>query len=108
MSYMVIHKNESHSENYPLQDLANVLSELEGETDIEQYVALAHESDWCLSVSPNNIVVWENNLGDLTDTWYMRNVPQAKIISLWTLLAQGDIEEIKKENWVVGDPIFGI
>lgn len=108
MSYMVIHKDKTHSENYPINQLANVLAELEGENDIEKYVALTHKSDWCLSVSPNKILVWENNLSDLSETWYMKDVPHSKILQLWTLLASGNIEEIKHEEWLLGDPIFGL
>ncbi len=105
---MVIHIDQSHSVDYPIDKFPKLLSELDGEIDIEKYVALTHESEWCLSVAPNNLLILNNNFDELDDSWYMENVANENIIKLWCLLAIGNVDKIKAEQWIYGDPIFGI
>ncbi|MCJ8312064.1 MAG: hypothetical protein HRU38_03870 [Saccharospirillaceae bacterium] len=107
MKYMIIHMNGKHKVNYPLDQLAKVLSELDKAEDIESCVALTHDSEWCLSMHPEGYMLWENNLGELDECWFMEDVSAEKAIELWTLLAKGEIDVLKEEPWVAGDPIYG-
>jgi len=54
---MVVHKDCSKTVKFPLERLSVLLAELVVEVDIEKYVALTHDSESCLSVSPNNTVI---------------------------------------------------
>ena len=107
MKYMIIHMNGRNTVNYPLDKLAKVMKELDKAQDIESCVALTHESEWCLSMHPEGYVLWENNMADLDECWYMEDVSEEKSIELWKMLAKGEVEEIKNEAWIEGDPIYG-
>jgi hypothetical protein len=108
MAYMIIHVSGKNESNYPLDDLSIILSELEGSSDEEAYVALTHESEWCLSVNPFGLLMWENNFSELEDSWHMENITEEKVLKLWRLLAKGEIEKIQRKPWIKGDPIYGI
>lgn len=108
MAYMVIHLSGNNEESYPLERLGELLAELDGNEDEEAYVALTHESEWCLSANPFGLLMWENNFSDITESWYMENVSKEFIISLWSQLAIGEIEEVKQNAWMPGDPIYGV
>ncbi|MGS2723395.1 hypothetical protein ACVBEJ_06585 [Porticoccus sp. GXU_MW_L64] len=108
MAYMVIHIEGNNEEAYPLEKLPTLYSELEGIEDAESYVALTHESEWCLSAYANGTLVWENNFSELDESWYMEGVPEQKVIELWSLLASGNIDLIKQQTWQLGDPVYGI
>lgn len=67
MAYMVIHLSGNNEESYPLERLGELLAELDGNEDEEAYVALTHESEWCLSANPFGLLMWENNFSDITE-----------------------------------------
>ena len=108
MSYMVIHLDGSADAQYPLDQLPDLIRGLEGIDDIESCISLAHESEWCLSFHANGCLLWENAMGDLQDTWHLETVNQEKLLSLWGLLEAGKIDDIQKEAWLKGDPVYGL
>lgn len=107
MPYKVIHINKESEIGFPVEKFSELYSELKGNTDKEAYVALTHDSDWCLSVNPFGLLMWENNFGPIEDSWYMENVGEKTVIKLWLLLAVGKIDEIKNQPWLKGDPLYG-
>lgn len=108
MNYLVVHADGRHEEGYPLNQLHLLPQQVNGVADPEQCVALTNDTEWCLSYHATGDLLWENNLGDLMDTWYLSNVSEDKLVQLWSLLAEGEIEKIKLENWIKGDPIYGV
>ncbi len=108
MAYLVVHKSGNNESNYPPDKLDKLLSELDGVADVEAYVALTHESEWSLSINPFGLLVWENNFGELDDSWHMENVEKKQVLKLWRLLAEGKVDEIQNEQWIKGDPLYGI
>lgn len=103
---MVVHQSGETEIDYPLENLTTLLNELNGIEDEMAQVALTHQSDWCLSINPQGLLMWENNILPLEYCWYMEGVSQEKVVALWHLLAQGEIDKIKQENWIEGDPLF--
>lgn len=108
MNFLVVHADGRHDEAYPLDKLHLLPKQVKGLADAEQCVALTNETEWCLSYHATGDLLWENNLGDLMDTWYMSNVSEEKLLQLWMLLIESEIEKIKQEDWIKGDPIYGV
>lgn len=65
-------------------------------------VAVTHESEWCISVSRGGTAILEH-LEDGGER-FLIGLSDSKILSLWTLLAAGDIDSIHQEPWVLGYP----
>jgi len=101
VSYWVNNLMGNSDIEYPIGSLADLYSEL-AEADHEHTdVSLTHESEWCLSAFPSGLLIWENVSGE-GEPQHMLNVSKEKTIELWSLLANGLIEEINKENWLQG------
>jgi len=86
----------------PLSSLPSLLKELDDRAEDTEHgsVAVTHESEWCMSVYRGGYVVFEHleNGGER----HMRAVPDARIIELWSRLAQGDIASLEAEPWNPG------
>ncbi len=108
MAYMVVHLAGNNEIEFPLDKLPILHSELNGIQDREAYVAVTHESEWCLSINPFGLLIWENNRSDLEGSWYQEEVSKDLVLDLWKLLSEGNIKEIQNQSWLKGDPIYGI
>lgn len=101
---MTYHVNArySGSEEMPSVDrMREVLAELDGEDDDEHpNVSLVHESAWTMSAFPDGLVIWENADADIAR--HMLQVSRAKVLELWTQLADGQIDTIEREPWIQG------
>jgi putative hemolysin len=88
--------------NPPLSSLPALLRELDDRPEDTEHgsVAVSHESEWCMAVSRGGYVIFEHL--ERGGERHMRAVPDAKIIELWSRLAQGDIGSIESEAWVPG------
>lgn len=85
----------------PLDRMREVLSELDGDDDDEHpSVSLSHESEWTLSAFPDGLVIWENVEEDVAR--HMLHISRDKVLSLWTKIAAGQIDEIEREPWLPG------
>jgi len=102
MAFNITHRYGSMDSQQSLSVFPTLLRELDDcPEDIEHgSVAVSHESEWCISVSRAGYVIFEH-LEDGGER-HMRNVPEAKIIELWTRLSEGDIETIEREPWILG------
>ncbi len=102
MSFAITHRYGAMKRNPPLSTFPALLAELKDRPEDTEHgsVAVKHESEWCLEVSRGGYVIFEN----LEDGGgrHMRNVPDAKVIELWTRLAQGDITGVESEPWISG------
>ena len=102
---MAFHVNHRYgSTEYPgsVVGFPALLRELDERPDDEDHgtVSVNHESEWSLSVSRGGHVVFEHV--EHGGERHMIGVPDAKIIELWTLLADGDIATIEREPWKPG------
>lgn len=90
--------------NPPLSTLPDLLRELDDRPEDTEHgsVALTHESEWCIAVMRGGYVILDHLESDAGGERHMRDVPEARILDLWTLLAQGDIAAIESEPWRPG------
>ena len=101
MSYWVNHLMGNSDVEFPLDALSELYAELSEADHEHNSVSLTHESEWCLAAFSSGLLVWENVAGE-AEPQHLRNVPKAKTIELWSLLACGSIEAINKETWLPG------
>jgi len=81
---------------------SRVLDELEEHHDAEHPdVSLTHESEWCLSIFPGGLVVWENVELDV-EPRHLEGLTRSKVEALWTLLSMGDVSTIERDAWRPG------
>ncbi|MBS0265472.1 MAG: hypothetical protein JSS02_26305 [Planctomycetes bacterium] len=101
MSFHVTHRygDDSHESPSAFPSLLRELDERPEDTE-HGSVSVTHESEWCLSVSRGGYVIFEHL--EEGGERHMRDVPDSKIIELWTRLSQGDIATIEKEPWKPG------
>jgi hypothetical protein len=102
MSFHITHRLGKTARGVTKSAFPSLLEELEADTgDVEHAsVAVTHESEWCLEVYKNGYIVFENLESD--EPRHMRNVPAQKIIALWELLADGNLDAIETEPWQQG------
>ncbi len=101
MAYWVNHLIGNSDLEYPLESLSSLYDELLEATNEHPDVSLTHESEWCLSAYSSGLLVWENVEGD-GEPKHLENTTKEKVITLWSLLAKGNISEIETENWQQG------
>lgn len=101
MGYHVTHRM-GNMDDGPYSDLSGLLAELDEDADDHEHadVSVTHESEWCLSVYRGGYITFENL--EAGEPRHMRGVPDEKIISLWRLLADGDLGAIESEPWQPG------
>jgi hypothetical protein len=64
-------------------------------------VSVTHETGWCVSVYANGITVLEN-VQTNEGPWHIRGATQDYILSLWRLLAEGNIDQVRSGDWQPG------
>ena len=101
MSYWINHLMGNSDVEFPLSSLEELYSELSQANQEHTDVSLTHESEWCLTAFSSGLLVWENVAGE-GEPQHMLNVPKEKTLELWSLLANGSIDAINKENWLPG------
>ena len=101
MSYQV-NTRWSGSEPMPSVDrMREILTELDaGNDDEHPSVSLTHDSEWSISAFPDGLVIWENASEDVA--CHMLHVSRSRVLELWTLLAEGRIDTILGEPWILG------
>lgn len=101
MAFMAMHRMGNMDRNPPLDAFSQLLAELDPDDTEHCDVALIHESGWCISVDVCRTISWENIEGGPAPR-HMVNVPEARILELWTKLAKGDLASIESEPWNPG------
>lgn len=101
MSFHVTHRDGS-MESMPQSAFPDLLAELDGDPADEEHasVSVSHESEWSLGAYPGGYLVFEN-LED-GEPRHMTGVSAEKIVSLWCLLADGNLPALEKEPWQPG------
>ena len=104
MAFHVTHRDGAMDSDPPISSLSALLRELDDRPEEIEHsaVALSHESEWCITVMCGGYVIFEHLESDAGGARHMRDVPDAKIIDLWSRLAQGDIATIESEPWRSG------
>lgn len=64
-------------------------------------VSLTHETGWCVSVFLNGVTVLEN-VATNEGPWHIHGASREYILSLWHLLAAGDVVKICSDEWQPG------
>ena len=101
MAFTIAHRMGDMDRNPPLSSFPELLAELDPKDTEHCDVAVTHESGWCISVGVSRTISWENiEAGPLPR--HMVDVPDRKIIELWTKLASGDLAAIESEPWQPG------
>jgi len=101
MGFHVTHRL-GNMEEAPRSTFPILLKELEASPeDIEHTsVSVTHESEWCLSAYRNGYVAFENL--EEGEPRHMVDLAPEKIISLWHLLADGNLDALEVEPWQPG------
>jgi hypothetical protein len=105
MAFQVEHRDGAIEKDPPLSSLPALLREVDVRPgDIEHcHVDLSHESGWCIAVMrEDHYVIFEHRGSDVGGVRHMLDVPDEKIIDLWSRLARGDIAAIESEPWILG------
>ena len=100
MTFHVYHRFGESETNPPLESLDELYEELQIENREHLDVSLQHESEWCLAAFPGGLLVWENL--EQGNPRHMKSVPREKVLTLWRLLAEGEIDAINSEPWQDG------
>jgi hypothetical protein len=102
MAFHITHRYGSMDSPRSAAAFAALLRELDERPEDTEHtsVSVTHESEWCISASRGGYVTFEHleNGGER----HMHGVSEAKIIELWTRLAEGDIATIEQEPWKPG------
>jgi hypothetical protein len=102
MSYIVRDRWGATQRDPPGERLRELLQSLDIEDGEHPDVALRHETEWCLSVFPSGLLVWEN-VEDTDDRpRHMKGVPREKVLALWLDLARGNVAAVEAEPWLPG------
>lgn len=101
MTYWVNHLVGYSEVEFPLELLDELYGELSHADHEHTDVSLTHDTEWCLSAFASGLLVWENVAGE-GEPKYLRNASKEKVIKLWTLLANGSVDEISQQNWLPG------
>ena len=70
--------------------------------DAEACVSLMHNGQWAISAFHSGRVCFEN-AGTGEGPWHMTGIPVTRILELWQLLADGNIEELRRLPWQDGN-----
>ncbi len=81
-----------------------LLQSLADSDDEHPDVALAHETEWCLSAFRSGLLILENLESD-EDPQHMRDVSQERMLELWQMLAAGRISELRALPWLAGQGV---
>lgn len=89
-------------EKAPREAFPGLLRELEADPADHEHksVSVTHESEWCLSAHRGGYIVFENL--EEGEPRHMTDVPSEKIVALWHLLADGDLDALESEPWRPG------
>ena len=102
MSFFITHRYGKTERDPALSAFPKLLDELGDNSSDREHnlVSVTHESEWTISASPAGHVIFENV--EEGEPSHLRNVPQDKLLDLWTKLAAGKIAELNAEPWVKG------
>jgi hypothetical protein len=102
MSYHVMHWTGEMESGFPSERFGELLDELSDADAEHPDVAVAHESEWCLTVYRSGFVVLEN-LG-VGNPVHCGPLDRAKTIALMLAVAEGRIDDVESEAWWPGYP----
>jgi hypothetical protein len=101
MSFHVTHRLGT-TEKVPHTAFPELLRELDDDLEDREHISVSvtHESAWCLGAHRGGYVVFENL--ELGEPRHMNHVAPEEIITLWRLLAEGNLDALEREPWQPG------
>ena len=102
MAFHITHRNGAMEHDPPVSSFVELLREVNAPPRDPEHpdVSVTHESEWCISVFREGYATFENL--ESGGERHMRGLSEKKILELWGLLAQGDIQAIESEPWRPG------
>ena len=102
MGFHIRHRYGEMERNPNRTAFVALLQELDQGPEDKEHgsVGVTHESEWDISVARGGYVTFENL--EENSPRHMLNIGKCKIIELWSLLADGDLEAIEREPWEPG------
>lgn len=102
MTYFVTHWLGNDESKYPIGRFAELLDELDHADDEHPDVSVTHESEWCLTIDRNTLVILEN----LEDGEPVHAGPLSRdeVVNMMKLVAQGQIDRLHDFAWKAGYP----
>jgi hypothetical protein len=101
MPFSIVHVYGDYEGDPPVEKLNDLYDEKDGGDEEHFGVSVIHKTGWCLTLHPNDTLVWEN-VEDGHNPRHMNSVPRDKVLELWRCLARGDITQIESELWLQG------
>lgn len=102
MAFHITHSFGSMDGGQSVFDFPELLAELQTMREDSEHssVSVTHESEWCMSVFFGGYVIFEHL--EVGGERHMRDVNDAQVLQLWTLLANGEIDAVKNAPWLPG------
>jgi hypothetical protein len=89
------------TEDPTVDQMRSALDELETDDDEHPDTWLTHDSGWTLTAYQTGVLIWGND-EEKVGLRHLPEVPRARILELWQLLARGDIAAVEREGWLAG------
>ncbi len=70
--------------------------------DADACVSLIHNGQWVITAFHSGLVCLENG-GTGEGPWHMTDLTVPEILTLWQLLSEGNIDELRQNPWQDGD-----
>lgn len=103
MSYSALDQNGDTVWSPSVKQRRSLLGSLSVD-DTEACVSLTHNGQWCISAFHSGLVCLENVVTG-EGPWHMPSIPVTKILDLWQLLTEGNVQELRQLPWQDGDGI---
>jgi len=101
MGYGIRHLDGSGEDDPPISTFEALYSELQrADGEHNDVAVIDDDTGWCITAYPSGLVIFQS-LAD-GSAYHMRNMDRVTTIRLWTLLARGAIEDIRKLPWEAG------
>ncbi|MGC4118568.1 MAG: hypothetical protein QM765_29225 [Myxococcales bacterium] len=101
MNYFAMTWHGHEVKNLPTSEFPKLLDSLADADDEHPDVWIRSETGWGLSAFRSGLLVWEN-VEDDGPPRHMKDVPPARVLELWKLLAEGRFDRIDQEPWLPG------
>jgi hypothetical protein len=102
MAYSAFDRSGGTVRSPSVKQMRQLLASLVPDGATEDCVSVVHDGQWSISAYYSGLVCFENpKAGE--GPWHLTNLSVSRILELWQLLAEGNLEELRRLPWVAGD-----